>query len=768
MANFEPHIVSRRDIEDRILADPRAVTVIGAPAGAGKSTFLHAFSNRVAHPVVTGPTPVAQAEWTLWDDPCPGAALPELMPGQRLVIACRPQDMPEGLARDRLYGCVLDIDAKDLLLPRCLCSPTQWERSLGWPLMLSPAAHDDALLRDFISTEILSEVDVRDLWRTLNAPTLPNWSIAAIPPLIHPPGTVGQRLSRLLRDAAETTLGRRLTIAAPVPWLDDEIAQNPSALQTVIARMIQRGEIAGALSLLDQGGGWQLFYRIGQDAFSNLVALFPDESDNIDLVLARALLALKEGEVQHALTLLVNRFGSGIADVLSVVRNGDEYSLKLRIFRIVLLIYEDIVLTDQLLDALFAFAAQIRLNTPMLRGAYYNAMLEFLLRLRRYEEAEDAAGRALMAYEQGNMPLLAFYISLHRAVMRLMRGESGSARQETKEARDSLSKVDFETPGDVRLLKLVETILQFEDGAPQALINFLDHELDEFSHGEIWPSLVELAVIYGSQALCEQVSTRAALAFLDRWRLYMALNRQFRHLIEVRKAQVLQNSGHWGEAAMILAPIQARLDRVWVESAEDEFSRLHARDDILLALSWLRQIAYERPRFPYLERKFEAMRQNPRLTGRQRLSIDIWSAYVARQTRDHGRARALLLQAIEASAQRHSLSVLSEEQIFLAELWADQRMAAFLDASGTARAVRRRLDESRHAGIAGAARDILTRQELKVLMMLTDGATNKEIARRMGLSEPTVKFHLRNLFNKLGVSKRTEAVAAARSLGWIT
>lgn len=53
----------------------------------------------------------------------------------------------------------------------------------------------------------------------------------------------------------------------------------------------------------------------------------------------------------------------------------------------------------------------------------------------------------------------------------------------------------------------------------------------------------------------------------------------------------------------------------------------------------------------------------------------------------------------------------------------------------------------------------LTEREESILRLLAEGRTNAHIAAAVFLSENTVKFHLRNLFAKLGVSNRTEAAA---------
>lgn len=53
----------------------------------------------------------------------------------------------------------------------------------------------------------------------------------------------------------------------------------------------------------------------------------------------------------------------------------------------------------------------------------------------------------------------------------------------------------------------------------------------------------------------------------------------------------------------------------------------------------------------------------------------------------------------------------------------------------------------------------LTRRELEILSSLAAGRTNKEIAEKAGVSVNTVKFHVKNLFEKLNVSNRGQAIA---------
>jgi DNA-binding CsgD family transcriptional regulator len=84
-----------------------------------------------------------------------------------------------------------------------------------------------------------------------------------------------------------------------------------------------------------------------------------------------------------------------------------------------------------------------------------------------------------------------------------------------------------------------------------------------------------------------------------------------------------------------------------------------------------------------------------------------------------------------------------------------------------------RVDEPAHVALVDAIdtsasqEAALTPREIEVLNLLAEGASNKTIARRLGISIHTSKFQVGSLLDKLDASGRTDAVAHAARLGVI-
>ena len=67
----------------------------------------------------------------------------------------------------------------------------------------------------------------------------------------------------------------------------------------------------------------------------------------------------------------------------------------------------------------------------------------------------------------------------------------------------------------------------------------------------------------------------------------------------------------------------------------------------------------------------------------------------------------------------------------------------------------------------GKMLEVLTHRETEILGCLTEGAPNKMIARQLGITEATVKIHVKSLIRKIGLQNRTQAALWAIQVGYV-
>jgi DNA-binding NarL/FixJ family response regulator len=70
--------------------------------------------------------------------------------------------------------------------------------------------------------------------------------------------------------------------------------------------------------------------------------------------------------------------------------------------------------------------------------------------------------------------------------------------------------------------------------------------------------------------------------------------------------------------------------------------------------------------------------------------------------------------------------------------------------------------------VSGDRTKLLTERELEIVRLVGEGHSNRELARMLWVTEQTVKFHLTNVYRKLGVSNRTEASRWAQAQGLLS
>ncbi|MBN1976515.1 MAG: hypothetical protein JW918_03860 [Anaerolineae bacterium] len=147
------------------------------------------------------------------------------------------------------------------------------------------------------------------------------------------------------------------------------------------------------------------------------------------------------------------------------------------------------------------------------------------------------------------------------------------------------------------------------------------------------------------------------------------------------------------------------------------------------------------------------------------IAIRIQQALAAERSGDRSAARGYLAQAVEAAAPEDYVRAFLDEDAQVLALLRDVRHVApvFVDHV---------LNYARDVNLAQVAAlqplvEPLSEREMEVLRLIAAGLSNREIAERLFVALGTVKRHVNNIYGKLGVHSRTQAIAEARGLGII-
>jgi LuxR family maltose regulon positive regulatory protein len=124
---------------------------------------------------------------------------------------------------------------------------------------------------------------------------------------------------------------------------------------------------------------------------------------------------------------------------------------------------------------------------------------------------------------------------------------------------------------------------------------------------------------------------------------------------------------------------------------------------------------------------------------------------VIRSVLDEGMAAAALIALLNQSTAKHRIASAVGGNSAIVERYLTKLAALFVPPSADMPP-----DTPRRLGLSD--------RELDVLRLLSDGLSNRDLSRGLSISPDTVKWHLKNIFGKLGVENRAQAILAAQRL----
>jgi LuxR family transcriptional regulator, maltose regulon positive regulatory protein len=154
----------------------------------------------------------------------------------------------------------------------------------------------------------------------------------------------------------------------------------------------------------------------------------------------------------------------------------------------------------------------------------------------------------------------------------------------------------------------------------------------------------------------------------------------------------------------------------------------------------------------------------------ERLKVMVLQAVAHHAHGEKDTALHLLGDALAQAAPGGFIRLFVDEGLPMAQLLSEAAAQGMMpDYAGTLLAVfdaeRSKRDDTSYLPPAQLLSEPLSKRELEVLQLIAQGLSNSEISERLFLARDTVKGHIKKIFGKLEVQRRTEAVARAREVG---
>ena len=535
------------------------------------------------------------------------------------------------------------------------------------------------------------------------------------------------------------------------------------------------GDFVLAAEWIGKAGGVNIYLRLGYTVLERLLADLP--SAIVDrspaLKLCRAVALSKQGEVQAARAVVDELKRAGA--------RGDDPELRNPVFvtdlaHIDALIdcYEDRGLDEAGVAGLEREVRDDASQDRWRRGWNYNHLCIAYQRQGHLLLARRAGLRALASYRQLKSSYAQVFILAHLGAVLIRGGRVAAASKILRAARRLVAEKHGHDENLAAIVDIASAMAAYLQGEVAEAETSLTSAMPVVSRGEGWVDPFENGFVTLALARLRLQGFEAGLAVLDQAE-ELAVERDLPRLglaIAVARVELLARSGLLESALdqmRLLPPLSSDPDRFAMNL--EGWPTWRERQDALLTGARLQM-----------------------LLGKPETAFEMLS-YLVAEARERGAGldvlagEVRLTEALWAMDRREDALSSLQRSIALAR---PQDVAQpFLDAgpnySKVVRAITRRfgmgvfspdsatfivringLGDRRPAETtAKPDRKVLSEREREVLSCVAADLSNKEIARKLNLSEVTVKFHLKNLFQKLGVGRRNLACAVATAAGLI-
>ncbi len=532
-------------------------------------------------------------------------------------------------------------------------------------------------------------------------------------------------------------------------------------LYEAIFHVNQAGDVAKMLAIFCSAGGVEIGLREGIKQLERLVALFPLEVRERDsqLLLSRALLYMKDGKLD-----LGHRFLDRAHQEMKA--NTPDTSLEYyeSIVVMLLAVYEDSQVSLEEIAEFEDRAKQLMPERFWSQGWFNNLLCMMYYAVGEMDRAKKVASVALEFYRASGAVYSQVFIHIHLALIHSIQGDIAVTRVELEAARELCREHFSPDAGLTAIVNVLIAEIAYEQGEDDIAQQLLSSALERVEQHEGWVEVFIRGYVTASNLAFAQASIEGAFVILEHGSS-IAQGRNLPRLariMDIQKLELLTLAGDHSQAYSIVEALSLEdylfnPKQIQVGDFQESYRVVHALSRFGIdngyaesALQLLEPVISEQQQFGHVSFLIKSLILKTLALvklDRVDLSDQVFHGLVE-QISTHDYVMSYLSEGkplknfVSGFIKRRTLSKLPSDQVaFLGRILADKNA---LESEG---------DSS----------NILSPKEFEVLKNLSAGYPNKVIGRSMNLTETTIKFHLRNIFAKLGVRNRLMAVEVARA-----
>ncbi len=532
-----------------------------------------------------------------------------------------------------------------------------------------------------------------------------------------------------------------------------------------VSHCVQAEQTRRALEIITEAGGINIWLREGLTRLRAIAALLGEASllSSPRVAAIHCLIDIKDGKVHQASenhATIIQRYKRSKDSYSAQEQSQIEHEMLL--LECLLAIYEGKLLSRDMCIGLTGKINQTPATEHPVLSYHYTLLCLTYAQKGMLREARHYAESASAEIKQFRSVYGDAYNNLHLGDICFAEGKTAECDAHYQTSLH-LIRCHF---NDDKGMKLVASTLvaelKYELNQLDSLTGTTKSIPGQLEECEAWFDIYAAGYTTASNMAYHQHGIDAALLILDRAMIYAASQQLSRldYLLSVQRAGLLLRAGHDEQAAEVLRASAITLDNYLHPEAADSAWRECDAAVHAITLLQIKQGRYK-----------EAL-----------AALDYFHA----DARTHGRVRSCLLFTLLKSLACQGMNdhEQSLKQLGQALAWSRRSgfVRIFIDAG---RPVLSLLESyiaavPKQPELADQAKDLihqfsapddhaepeqlLSKRELEVLQELMEGGSNKRIAKNIGVSENTVRFHLKNIFAKLQVENRLQAVNAAQKL----